>query len=71
MFLSAEEQAEAMRPLAESLMGKARRLQELSEETERAQRRVEEDCRHAEDERQKGDKLAERLRSLGIDPDAV
>jgi Uma2 family endonuclease len=42
---------------------------ELVQQQEEAQRRAEDEKRRAEDEKRRADRLAERLRALGIDPD--
>jgi Uma2 family endonuclease len=75
LLLSAEERALAAKEradTAESLLDDTRQL--LQEETERAEterRNAAEVQRRLEDEKQRAAKLAERLRALGIDPDAA
>lgn len=82
MLPSEEERAEAERQkvefqrkradTAESLLDDTRQM--LSEETERAEnerKQAENERKQAENERKRADKLAERLRAAGIDPDAA
>src|SRR5204862_45891 len=61
------QRAEAERQRAESEKRRAETAEHLLDDT---RRRLDEECERAEDERRRAAKLAERLRAMGVDPDA-
>jgi Uma2 family endonuclease len=64
---SAEERAEAERQRAQAEQQRAETAESLLDD---ARRRLDEECDRAEAERRRAERLAERLRALGVDPDA-
>jgi len=62
-----EERAAAERKRAEDERKRAEAAESLLDD---ARRRLDDECERAEDQRRRADKLAEKLRALGVDPDA-
>ena len=75
MLPTAEDRAETERLRAETerLRAETERLRAEGAESllDDARRRLDDECERAENERRRADRLAERLRALGIDPDAA
>ena len=70
-FLSPVELARRMEQAEQRAAREQERAEQAAQRAEQANRRAEQEQRRAELERLRAERLAERLRALGIDPDAA